>query len=176
MKKILTLFLPILFLSCGSQKFEAIDSEKKINELFKLKKVVVNYPESWTYKLDHNSIAYTPKDLNDYLHKCKVQIFNFNGSILEIGPINQLNKSKEELEKIGLPKNIQTRFGNTDIYKVTNIYELRNTEELITYIFHFSHKNNFYILRYQADKKYFDKYLKDVDYFIENLDFKNDKN
>ena len=176
MKKVFVFIIPILFLSCGSQKLEKLKSEKKINKILELKSVIINSPENWIYKLNHNSISYTPIDLNDIFYNCMIDIFKFNGSILEIGPILQTQKSKEELMKMGLPIKMQTRFGETDMYKITAFNKIYDKPiETITLILHFSYKNEYYVLRYQANKKYFDKYLKDVDYFIDNLEFKIDK-
>ena len=102
-----------------------------------------------------------------------IHIGRYNGPILEIAPLNQTYKSKDELAKDGLPIKMKTRYGNTDLYKVTTINNIKNKTVEKTYlIFHFSYNNNFYFLRYGANKRHFRRYLDDVDYIFKNLEFK----
>lgn len=60
-KYIVFVLLVFMCFSCVIHKPEELEREKKTQKLLEFKKVKVHLPKNWIYRLDHNSIAYSPK-------------------------------------------------------------------------------------------------------------------
>ncbi|OSY87007.1 hypothetical protein WH52_13140 [Tenacibaculum holothuriorum] len=182
MKKMLrriSYLIILLFISnCKSYKAKEIERYKveKTQRIINSRNFTVHYPDNWYYELVHNSIIYKPKEIDDKLKRCMIEIFTTNHSIYNFSPLNLIDRDSVSYKESEFPKIIKTKFGKTYLYRVNNIYEyeyLKSRNETIIILLQFFHKKQPYFLRYTSDKTYFDLYLKDIDYFIDNLEFKD---
>ncbi len=174
MKKVFILIISLLILSCGARKKERLEREKTIQKIFDYSDFVVHYPENWTYNLGHGLAVYKPKGFNGTSRLCMIEIFKGDEPILNTLVRNVDWRTSENEKKIKPPQKVKTKFGIADLYVITFIYDywIPEPREVTATVVRFKHNNETYNLRYTAEKKYFQEYRNVVDYFIENLEFK----
>jgi len=172
-KHTITLLILILSLTnCGVQKKERTE-QQKIKNLIDSRKYNVLLPDNWKPILDsHDFLSYSPKNLGDIFYKNIVRIYETK--ITEDKDDSLSNFVQEEIK--GWNKTVRidshnltkenTKYGETYAYIYEHDWNSTHYKDTIIY---FKYNDIFYRFSYSSDIKFYEKYLNDAIFILNNL-------